>query len=106
MRLDDGAAHRQSDPHPLTLGAIKRLETPSGPRGGKTNPGVPDTQPYPAPRVRLRSDEQLPRPVLHRAHRIGAIAQEIQNDLLELNPIALHGWQIVRELMPQNHAVA
>src|SRR5713101_6603094 len=44
--------------------------------------------------VSMRADHQLPTPVGDVAHRLDRVGQQIQHDLLKLNPIAENRWQI------------
>ena len=52
-----------------------------------------------------RSDRQLPRPVADACHGLDPVHDEIEDDLLQLNPIAEHGRQRGRKVDSQRHAV-
>src|SRR5262245_42708326 len=52
--------------------------------------------------VSTSTDEQPTPPTRDVAHRLDRVGQQIQYDLLKLNPIAENRWQIVRQRSPQH----
>ena len=54
----------------------------------------------------LGFDQQLPRSILHVGHRIRGVAEQIQDDLLELNPIADDDREIIGELRLKDDATS
>ena len=51
-------------------------------------------------------DDQLLRTVIRRAHRVESVSEQVQDDLLELPPIASDQWQVVGKLGPPDHALS
>jgi hypothetical protein len=50
--------------------------------------------------IQLYSYKKLPWPLLNRTHGIRCVAEEIQNDLLKLNAVASHSWQVIGKFVP------
>src|SRR5262245_50681079 len=46
MALDDRAAHRETDPHPVGLGGIERLEQPLGLSRSESHADIPHREAY------------------------------------------------------------
>ena len=55
-----------------------------------------------ASRPRLGCDQQLSRSILHVDHRVRAVHEQVQNDLLKLDTIASDDREIVGELRRKN----
>src|SRR5437773_4174852 len=105
MTLDNGPAHRQADPHTAGLRRVERVEEPVRALALKTHPGIPHGQEHAIACVASGTDEQLPGPALDRAHRIYGVANQVQNDLLQLHAIARHSGKISCKLRSWNDAV-
>ena len=58
------------------------------------------------PALPARPDHQLARPVRDRLHRFDAVDHEIEDDLLQLDPIGEDQGQSGGEFQPQRHPVA
>ena len=52
------------------------------------------------------SDQQLPRAIVDIHHGVGGVSEQVQDDLLELDPIAGDGREIVGELRLKNDVVS
>src|SRR4029077_13314374 len=91
MSFDNGAADEQSDPHSVALRGVERIEERAQTLRTQANSSVADRQSHSAGVVRLGLDEELTRSILHIDHRVGGIADQIQDDLLRLNPTAATG---------------
>jgi hypothetical protein len=57
-------------------------------------------------RVPVRSDSQLPWTVVHCAHRVRGVFEQVQNYLLKLDAIPCHDREIFGEFGPQNNPVS
>ncbi len=68
--------------------------------------GVSHAQPHAIVVLPLGPDEQAPRPIVDIRHRIGGVAKQIQDDLLELDAVAGDGREIGVELRLQDDALA
>src|SRR4029077_11218151 len=106
MSFDNGAADEQSDPHSVALRGVERIEERAQTLRTQANSSVADRQSHSAGVVRLGLGEELTRSILHIDHRVGGIADQIQNDLLQLNPIAGDGREVVGELRMNYDAVS
>ena len=98
MPLDDRAADRQADSHSVAPGGIEGLEQPLGILRLKSDPRIPHQQGYPAVLAALRSHRQLPRAIGDLAHGVRGVEQQVEDDLLQLDPIAGHGREAIRQL--------
>ena len=58
-----------------------------------------------SPSSRCGSDQQLPRPIVHVNHRVRGVAEQVQDDLLELDTVAGDVREIVGELRLKHDAV-
>jgi hypothetical protein len=56
--------------------------------------------------ISVGSDHQLPRTILDSAHRVRSIPDEVQDDLLELHPIAGHKREVAGKFGAHNHTVS
>src|SRR5688572_17965446 len=89
MRLDDGPADRQSHAHAAFLGGEERLEDPF--RKLYTRAAIADLDPDDTTRA---IDAQAQHTVAWGlAHRVDAIAHEIEENLLDLDAVQGDGWQ-------------
>src|SRR5262249_25083617 len=107
MSLDDRAADKQSDAHAAALRGAEGIEQRAEALQRQSHTRIAHRQAnIVALRLSLGLDQQLPRSILHVRHRFQAIAEEIQNDLLELNPIAGDEREIIRKLRLKNDAIS
>jgi hypothetical protein len=64
----------------------------------ESHPRIPNRQAYAVALVSFGPDHQLPGTTLHFPHRIRAIPQQVEDDLLELEAISDNLRQIARKL--------
>src|SRR6185436_12672283 len=96
MGFDDGAADRKADPD---AGGLRREEGPEDPLailGGDTGPRVSNRNEQPL-RARCGADGKLARALIEASHGLDRVHDQIQHDLLQLNPISVNGGQPLRE---------
>jgi len=106
MSFDNRTADRKPNPHTVVLGCVERFEEPLGGIGSETNTRVLHGELDVFAIVDFRFDQQLSRPVFDIAHRVRSAAQQIQDDLLNLDTVAFHRRQILGEFMPDQDPVA
>src|SRR5664280_2738956 len=102
MRLDDGARNRQTDAHALTLGRYERLEQLLGDLGRNSRTAVGYADPDQTAVRRRDGDDELAR--LRRFHRTHRLADQIEQDLLDLHAVGDH--QIDARVELELHAYA
>src|SRR5215469_8833036 len=88
MPLDDGATDGEPDTHAVGLRGVESVEQLVHVLGVDALAGVPHAHAHTIAGLAFGSDQQLPRAVVHVSHRVGGVAEQIQDDLLELDPIA------------------
>ena len=92
MGLDDRAADRQSHAHAARLGGEEGPEQTVRVLRVDAGSGVDDLDRHLIGLNRLRSDQQLALPLGDRRHGLNGVDRQIDDDLLELDPIADH-WR-------------
>src|SRR5579875_1546549 len=102
MGFDDGAANRQSHAHALRFGCDKGLEQPLGNFGGDAGAGVDHPDFHRAAGVQRGSDLEFA--LLAALHRLDRIADQIDEDLLQLDFVDRHRRQLRGDL--QSHSDA
>src|SRR5450631_4592112 len=104
--LDDRSADRQAHAHAAGFGGEEGVEQPVSILGGKSDTAVAYRDQHVVDFLLERSDHQFARSVRDWLNRIDAIDDEIEDYLLQLDPIAedrAKGWG---EFHPQRHPVA
>ena len=91
VRFDDRAAHRQPHAHPATLGGKERIVQPVQVARIDPDAGVVHSHGDVLTVGRVRSDHQFRRPVLDARHGLDTVPHQIQDDLLELDPVTENG---------------
>src|SRR3977135_3814336 len=91
MCLDDRAADRQSHAHAAGFGSEEGVEQPVRVLGGNPDTAVFHCYQNLACFVLMRSDHQFARPVRDRLHRLDAVHYQIDNHMLQLDPISEDG---------------
>src|SRR5262249_18394500 len=87
VRLDDGPTDRQSHTYSTRLGREERVEDAIRRRRIETSASVVQRDLYFVRSVQLRLDPEGSWPVLHHYHCLDAVQDQIQDDLLQLDPI-------------------
>ena len=87
VRVDDRAADRQAHAHAAGFGGEEGIEQPIGILGGHADTAVAHRDQNLAGLILSRPDHQLARPVRDRLHRFNAVDDEVEDDLLQLDPI-------------------
>src|SRR5204863_10103684 len=98
MSFDDGAADGEPDAHAVGFRSVKRVKQLVHALGVDAHPGTPHAHTHTVAFVAFGSDQQLPRTIVDTHHRVGGVAEQVQDDLLELDSIAGDGREIVGEL--------
>ena len=106
MGLDDRSADRQAHAHAAGFGSEECVEQPVGILGGQSDAAIAYRDQNLAGFLLVRPDHQLAQPVRDRLHRFDAVDDEIEDDLLQLDPVAEDQAQGRGELHPQRHPVA
>src|SRR5271167_4712939 len=88
MTLDDGPADRESDSHTVILGGVERFEEPVRSLRVKPDSRILYRQAHMIVFIPFSSNQQLPRTIVDRAHSVGCIPDQVQDDLLQLDTIA------------------
>ena len=91
MSLDDGAADGEPDAHAVALRRVEGVEQLVHALAVEAHAGIPHAQAHTIAVVPFGSDQQLPRAIVHVGHRVGGVAEQVQDDLLELDAIAGDG---------------
>jgi hypothetical protein len=93
VAFDDRATHRESNTHPASLGCVERLEESALLPGIEPYPDILNAQAHLMSRL-LGPDRQQSWAMANVAHRLRRVKQQIQDNLLKLNPVTLNCWQI------------
>src|SRR5262249_32706973 len=83
MSLDYGAGDGEADTHAVAFRRVEGVEQLGHVLRVDTDPGISHAHAHTIAVLVFRSDPQLPRPILHGAHRIRGVADQVQDDLLE-----------------------
>src|SRR5918993_514529 len=106
MSLDNGATDRQADAHAVSFCCIKCVEKLVRALSVDSHAGVPNAHTHAIAILPFCSDHQPPRSILHVNHRVRGVAEQIQDDLLELNTIAGYVREAVSELRLKHDPVS
>ena len=106
MPLDDRAADEQPDPHAAVLRGVERIEQRIRALWRQAYADIADGQTDAIPVVAFASDEQMSRSIVHVHHRVRRVAEQIQDDLLELNAVAGDERHTLSELGMEDHTVS
>src|SRR3954465_12661167 len=91
MILDDRSTDRQPDPHAAALGCMERFEQLLGAFVFETYAGILHGEAHMIVIFSFCFYYHIPGPIVDAAHRFGGVEQQVQDDLLKLNPIADDG---------------
>src|SRR5712691_8774874 len=106
MSLDDGATDGEPDTHPVGFRCVEGVKQLLHALGVDAHAGIPHAHAHTIAVLAFGSDQQLPRAIVHVSHRVGGVAEQVHDDLLELDPIAGDGREILGELRLKNDAVS
>jgi len=106
MSFDDGAADGQPDTHAVAFRGVEGVEQLVHALGVDAHAGIPHAHTHTIAVLPFGSDQQLPRAIVHANHRVRGVAEQVQDDLLELDPIAGDRREIVGELRLKNDPVS
>ena len=106
MSFDDGATDGESDTHPVSFSCVEGVKQLVHDLRVDADAGIPHGHAHTIALFSLRSDQQPPWAVVNAQHRVGSIAQQIQDDLLELDPIANNSRQVLSKLRLKNDSVS
>jgi hypothetical protein len=93
VRLYDGATDRQPHAHAVGFGRKKRVEQLVRIIGVDAGAEVSNRNDYLIGFVQMRSDQKFPWRVGYGRHGLDSVHDQIDDHLLQLNPIATHGGQ-------------
>ena len=102
MSLDDGTADGEPDPHAVGFRCVEGVEQLVHVLRVDAHAGIPHAHAHTIAVLAFGSDQQLPRAIVHVNHRVAGVAEQVQDHLLELDPIAGDGREIVGELRLKN----
>src|SRR5580704_4169306 len=106
MALDYGTTDGKSDSHAVVLGCIKSLKKSVHCLGIKADARILYGEPHLIVCASFRSDLQLPWTIVHGAHGVRGVLEQIQDHLLKLDPVPGHRREVVCEFRPENHPVS
>src|SRR5205823_3933245 len=106
MSFDDGAADGEADTHAVAFRCVEGVKQLVHALGVDAHAGIPHAHTHTVAFVPFGSDQQLPRAIVDTHHRVGGVAEQVQDDLLELDSIAGDGREIVGELRLKSDAVS
>src|SRR5580765_7288210 len=97
MPLHDGAANGEPDTHAVALRCVEGIEQLVHALPVQARAGIPHHHAHAIAVFPFRSDQHLPQAIVHTEHRVRGVAEQVDDDLLELDTIAGDGRQIVGE---------
>jgi hypothetical protein len=106
MALDYGTTDGESDSHAVVLSCIKSLKESVHSLGINADARILYGEPHLIVRASFRSDPQLPWTIVHGAHGVPGVLEQIQDHLLKLDPVPSHYREIVCEFRAENHPVS
>src|SRR3954468_11723690 len=106
MLLDDRAADRQPDAHAVALRRVKGVKQSVHALAIDAHAGVAHAHAHMIGVLALGDDTQAPLAIVHVAHRVAGVPQQVENDLLKLDPVASEGREILSEFRLQSDAVS
>src|SRR5437016_2459763 len=98
MRLDDRTGNRQTHPHTAGLRGVEGIEEVLHARRREAWTRVPHLDEHSVRFGFLAADEQLSRSLARAGHRLDCVDDQVEDHLLELDPICLDERQALCEL--------
>lgn len=105
MRFNDRTANRQAHPQAAGLGRVEGLEGEFGRRRWQTRTRILHQDERSTGFGLAGGDQQLSRPLRHPAHCFDGIDYQVQDDLLQLDPICSNERQAIRKSRLHRNAV-
>ena len=106
MSFDDGATDGESDPHPVMFGRVEGVKQLVHDLRVDSDAGIPHGQAQAIAVHLFCFDQQLTRAIVHVNHRVRGVAEQVEDDLLELDTVAREVREIVGELRLKHDAVS
>src|SRR6185503_2530427 len=106
MSLHDRAADKQPDAHAPALRGVEGTEHRLQALRCETHAGIADGQTHAAAILFFRFDQQLSRAIVHVGHGLRSIAEQVQDDLLELDTIAGDDRETLGKFRVKDHAIS
>src|SRR6266480_1629002 len=106
MSLNDGAADGEADTHAVAFRRVEGVEQLGHALRVDADAGIAHAHAHTIAVLVFGSDQQLPRPIVHGGHRIRGVADQVQDDLLELNTIPRDRWKVVGELQLKRYVIS
>ena len=88
MSFDDGATDGESDTHPVTFCCVESVKQLVHDLRVDSDAGIPHRQAHAIVVHLFCFHQQLTRAIVHVDHGVGGVAEQIEDDLLELYTVA------------------
>src|SRR5580698_8503693 len=98
--------HVKSDSHAVVFGCIKGLKKSVHSLGIKADARILYGESHLIVCASFRSDLQLPGTIVHAAHGVRGVLEQIQDHLLKLDAVPCHDREAFCEFPPENHPVS
>src|SRR5579864_7477760 len=106
MTLDYRTTDGKSDSHAVVLGCIKSLKKSVHSLRIKADARILYGEPNLIVCASFRSDLQLPGAIVHGAHGVRGVLEQIQDHLLQLDAVPCQHREVVCEFRPENYPVS
>src|SRR6476660_7010058 len=106
MSLDDGAADGEADTHAVAFRRVEGVEQLGHALRVDADAGIAHAHAHTIVVLLFGSDQQLPRPIVHGGHRIRGVAEQVQDDLLELNTVPRDRGEVLGELHLKRYVIS
>src|SRR5271154_7454066 len=98
MRFDNRAADREAHAHAVGLRRVEGFKETRQALRAQPMAGIPHRDAYALRLDTHGADVYFAVAVLNATHRLDGVDDQVQHHLLQLHPIALDAWQLVRQL--------
>src|SRR5215472_11040964 len=98
MSLDNGTTDGEPDAHAVGFRCVEGVKQLGHVLGGDAHAGIPYAHAHTIAGFEFGADQQLPRAVVHVNHRVGGVAQQVQDHLLQLDSVTGDGREVLGEL--------
>src|SRR5712671_6205538 len=96
----------KSDSHAVVLGCIKSLKKSVHSLGIKAHAHILYGEPHLIVCASFRSDLQLPGTIIHGAHGVRGVLEQIQNHLLKLDAVPCHHREVACKFRSENYSIS